>query len=744
MGGSTMLTIYDLNKQQMLNQPDFFSLLNGYDYFEGVSFVSGFKIIDQELLSRFRQVNLILGLEDQQTSQAMNQFFNISQRAKALASTSDNFISRLADQTLHLKFTKGPLFHSKYFILRSGDHFRLFNGSMNLTKRATSSNHELMWMYTGTTDDSLYQAHHQLFLKNFNEDSAEYLDRKIIDQLKNKSRQEIGELLTTDVLNAVESNEVKFSPEDVRKVVAKRAVTDDSYELLPRAATEIVKAIYTPKGNKRRTPQQTQEKVKKIVYQSFKDDKQTADVPANSLYPKPMWSYSDKGELIVQDPTTNHFYPLQADISTVSREDVVNFIQIIKSFRYNKVRDESQQALSAFMYLMTAPLIWKIRQIYRDSNFAKSPDQVPVSMVLIGRGTTGKTLLVRDYFKRFIGDHSDSIEYLQINQGISSHTNRAVDFLGYYLQSGRFVSPMIIDELNDNFLHSKVSTNAIKQWSNTIKGIHNVNIFAMNHNAGSRSINNLEEITKRVYYLSFEAGWLEMDQQKYNFEILVNNTNDHIYRYVTHELNDRLNNLSGIDESNLVDDYLSQTKAIVKNLLAHFNLEGELADIIDENYNYKVDRNRITWKMLIRDDGFQHVAFTSGDDQQFTVSKAIFNNLKGSAYENINQTLDNYFNMFPRELGIAIYQYDNGMILNIDKFDHYIGEPLIRNYYNKVHKSERQDDQLAEMLKLQKKRDEQNAQVIQDQTKIMNQMMKQMKDQQDTKKKGLFSRFFRK
>lgn len=127
-----------------------------------------------------------------------------------------------------------------------------------------------------------------------------------------------------------------------------------------------------------------------------------------------------------------------------------------------------------------------------------------------------------------------------------------------------------------------------------------------------------------------------------------------------------------------------------------------------------------------------------------TVSKAIFNNLKGSAYENINQTLDNYFNMFPRELGIAIYQYDNGMILNIDKFDHYIGEPLIRNYYNKVHKSERQDDQLAEMLKLQKKRDEQNAQVIQDQTKIMNQMMKQMKDQQDTKKKGLFSRLFRK
>ena len=67
---------------------------------------------------------------------------------------------------------------------------------------------------------------------------------------------------------------------------------------------------------------------------------------------------------------------------------------------------------------------------------------------------------------------------------------------------------MIVDELNSNFLHSKVALNAIKQWSNTIKGIHNVNIFAMNHNAGSKEINNLEEITKRVYYLSFEAPWL--------------------------------------------------------------------------------------------------------------------------------------------------------------------------------------------------------------------------------------------
>ena len=81
--------------------------------------------------------------------------------------------------------------------------------------------------------------------------------------------------------------------------------------------------------------------------------------------------------------------------------------------------------------------------------------------------------------------------------------------------------------------------------------------------------------------------------------------------------------------------------------------------------------------MLIRDDNFAHVSFTEGDNQHFTVSKVIFNDLRGTSYENTNQTLDNYFNMFPREMGVAIDLYDNGMLLDIDKFDAFIGEPLI-------------------------------------------------------------------
>ena len=60
-----MLTIYDLKKQTMLTQPEFFDLTMAYDTLSGVSFVGSFKIIEQELLLRFKQIKQILGMEDQ-------------------------------------------------------------------------------------------------------------------------------------------------------------------------------------------------------------------------------------------------------------------------------------------------------------------------------------------------------------------------------------------------------------------------------------------------------------------------------------------------------------------------------------------------------------------------------------------------------------------------------------------------------------------------------------------------------
>ena len=44
-----MLAVYDLKNQRMLNHPDFWELVTGFDSFYGVSFVSSFKIIENEM-----------------------------------------------------------------------------------------------------------------------------------------------------------------------------------------------------------------------------------------------------------------------------------------------------------------------------------------------------------------------------------------------------------------------------------------------------------------------------------------------------------------------------------------------------------------------------------------------------------------------------------------------------------------------------------------------------------------------
>ena len=66
-----MLSIYDFKEQKMLAAPDFWRLTTGFDSFKGVSFVGSFAVIEKELLPRFSQVDLVLGLEDRKTGQQM-------------------------------------------------------------------------------------------------------------------------------------------------------------------------------------------------------------------------------------------------------------------------------------------------------------------------------------------------------------------------------------------------------------------------------------------------------------------------------------------------------------------------------------------------------------------------------------------------------------------------------------------------------------------------------------------------
>ena len=130
------------------------------------------------------------------------------------------------------------------------------------------------------------------------------------------------------------------------------------------------RALYTPKGNQRRDPLKIRQTVKQLTYQVVATKNQEV-ASAEDFFPQPRWAYAND-QLLVEDGAEHRLHPLAKP--SVSDEDVRTFVDIIKSFKENKLRDESPQALSAFMYLMTAPLIWRIRQIYRSSNFGKSAD----------------------------------------------------------------------------------------------------------------------------------------------------------------------------------------------------------------------------------------------------------------------------------------------------------------------------------------------------------------------------------
>ena len=70
------------------------------------------------------------------------------------------------------------------------------------------------------------------------------------------------------------------------------------------------------------------------------------------------------------------------------------------------------------------------------------------------------------------------------------------------------------------------------------------------------------------------------------------------------------------------------------------------------------------------------------------------------------------------------------MRLDIDKFDKFIGEPLIRKHYERIHKDEKQQDTVTALIK---------AQV--EQNKIIVEKLTEQKEQEN-KKKGFISRLF--
>lgn len=706
-----MVLIYDINQQQELSET-FLEVVKPYKHFKGVSFVGSFKVLE-EILGQFETVSLILGMEDTQTGQNLDHIFGFNQKCHDIKQLSQDFLDRISDESFKIHFTKDRLFHSKYFILEDDDgNYAILNGSMNLTKQAMEKNHEMVWIYRGNTRelltaDTIYEDFISIFRNHFENESVPYLDRRLISEIRGKTDDEIKDIIISRTFEDLEDNSIKFTPSDIAQIFEQRKYFVES------EMVGTLQKIFTPKGNKRRIKKdELKEELKRITIKipQVTEDKAEKEF----VFSKPYWLYDEEDKKLV---IGEH----QLGPENATRDDLITFVQIIKSYQENKVTNESQQALSAFLYVMTSPLIWKIREIYHQNG--RNRDQVPITLALLGQGTSGKTMTIRDYFKPFIGDKSPLIGFETLGSTTARNINAQLNFIDHYLRS-EIVSPLIIDEVREIFFSGKDAVRSIKTWSNDIDGIHGCNIITSN----TENVSVKPEIRKRVYYISITARYKEINDQVYDFNDLKTKLTARLYHEVVYHLNERLNNLSSRDRDALLVDFMSLTKDILKTILKNHGLLYDLPKEIWENYDYGVATFKRDWEILLQGDRYQNVSFKVGNDKEFSISSKLFEG-NGKFEAKKQKDMQEYYNKLPSGVGIDLFP--SGMVLNIDAFDRFLGSNATRSLYNQENRvlEKEQSDLTVHLLKEQQ---EMNKQLLEIQKQVLSQ----------PKKKGFLTKIF--
>ena len=212
------LEILNHTDQKLISNADFWQLVdfqresNKFSEFKGISFVSNIKFIEKNLLPRFDQITLILGLTDNGSNSIGKRIDQILNKRRDLIEYSyehqdSTFTKRILDGSLQLFFTKQNLIHTKLYLMRNQSKYSVFSGSMNLTDAAVNKNMEqLVWDY-GNTSDPLFNCYQQMFQDNLDQ-AATYIDaKKLSGYLKDKDKEELRIHVMQD-----SSLEIKNSP----------------------------------------------------------------------------------------------------------------------------------------------------------------------------------------------------------------------------------------------------------------------------------------------------------------------------------------------------------------------------------------------------------------------------------------------------------------------------------------------------------------------------------------------------
>ena len=763
------LQILDREKNKLYSDGNFWELSRKEenDCFYGVSFVSSIKFIEENLLPFYQDIELILGLSDNGNNSIGQRMQELMDKRVSWVNYVENnleseFAKRILDGSLRLRFTKDKLIHSKVYLMENKEQntYQCFTGSMNLTETAVLKNFEqLIWDY-GSKNDDLYQLYKQMY-DDIKKSSATYLDSKRLKGFLVKDNSKQTQLnVYTDSINMLSNSadtdeKVNFPSDEVKVYLNDTTKEIQNGNLGKKEAVTVNQTIklFTELGNlrKEKTLKKATSEILNlnqiIEYQenSKKSSKKKSDV---DYFPKPALIWNNEFEKLFTAPKVGEGGQVLKQVSLSDeelKEKLQLFCDIVNEYDTYKLSGEGWQTLGFLLYLYEAPFIWRVRDLYDLADKSKHREDVPIAVALIGQGKTGKSTLGRRLAAKLTGalNFTGSGEFEERNK----YVNKAIsDVINEYLQTSGPVSPLMIDDVRPDLTTRQYFEDMIKRNSNSITGPMPTAIFTMNKEDDSKGVvSNRHEIARRIWFLSFESSFKGNSKEgDLKVDELLNRADSDLYYLCQQLLEEYFKDISEEDAIKIQADFLYPIKKILKDLLVKYDLFQEIEKFFEkDNYDYALYRGKSDWHMLIEQvkepDDFSFIESNGKLQAQF--NKQAFNKLSdGTNKNNGSSQMGLYYNNLPRkyEISDSSKYGTSGFMIDVDNFDKWMGEPVLRKKYEDTHgitdKKEKEEENYRQ-AKMQ-------AQIQMDLQKDLVKQVVDAMDERNKKKKGFFGKIF--
>ena len=729
-----MLDILDYTKQTLVTDADFWKFADEHiqkpTEFKGVSFVSSIKFIEKYLLPRYQSVTLILGLSDNGTASIGQRMAQLTDRNKFVKYGYENqkseFTKRSLDGTLKLYFTKQELIHTKLYLLTNDHDYLALSGSMTLTESALHRNVEQLAGDYGSKEAQLYQCHQQMFADNFNR-AATYLDaKKMAGFIKAKNAEQLQINVYTDTADMLKNKDdgnkdvIVLPAEEVKKYRSEHNSDEELKKLSARERLSVIQTVrlFGDAGYKKRQLNnigQELYELKQVVKHVSKNNATAGKIEhEEDLYPKPVLFYNN-GQLFeaprIGDQVKSTV--VKSDLAGADlKEQLQLFSDIAHEYDNYKEVGEGWQACDFMCFLFEAPWLWKIRNMYELSPSARSREDVPLGVALIGQGRTGKSTLGKRFAAKLTGSGNflDGGVFDPKNYALGkSNINMTItNVLNDYMYSGP-VNPMMIDDISPDLTTRPYFDRFIKEITNNRNLTQPLPsfIFTMNRREDdSKSQFSLKpEIMRRLWYLSFESTFAgEESAREKKLNDLLSRANDKLYRYCQVELAKFFDDVSPEAEQQIENDFLYPIKYVLKQAMDQFAMFDQVQDYFKDNYDYSLFVGRNDWTMLINQAEIgTDIVFVKQDDRlKAQINKQLFNKVSDNTARNSGSMLmDRYFQYLPRKYRISYQRTSTGFIVDVKNFDRWLNSDTLEQRYNssEVARNAQKVDTAAQMSK---------------------------------------------